>query len=154
MKIAIGCDHRGYKLKESLKRSLSRNGHKVSDFGTYSKETCDYPEFSSKVARAVANGRQDRGILICLTGIGSSIVANKVPGVRAALCHTIKSAKFSRRHNDANVLVLASGVVGKARAKEIVSGWLATDFEGGRHARRVRQIAKIERELAKLKVKS
>lgn len=151
MKIAIGCDHRGYKLKESLKRSLSRNGHEVTDFGTYSKEPCDYPEFSLKVARAVAKGRQDRGILICLTGIGSSIVANKVPGVRAALCHTIKSAQFSRAHNDANVLVLASGGIRKARVRKIVSRWLVTDFEGGRHARRVRQIAKIERKLAKLK---
>ncbi len=151
MKIAIGCDHRGYKLKESLKRSLSRNGHEVADFGAYSKESCDYPGFCLKVARAVAKGKQDRGILICLTGIGSSIVANKVPGVRAALCHTIKSAEFSRRHNDANVLVLASGEVDKDKAKKIVSRWLATDFEGGRHARRVRQIVKIERELAKLK---
>lgn len=149
MKIAIGCDHRGYKLKESLKRTLSRNGHQVADFGTHSKDPCDYPEFSFKVSRAVARGRQDRGILICLTGIGSSIAANKVPGVRAALCHTIKSAQFSRAHNDANVLVLASGLVSKDKAKKITSRWLATDFAGGRHARRVGQIAKIERKLLK-----
>ena len=147
MKIAIGCDHRGYKLKESLKRTLSRNGHQVADFGTHSKDPCDYPEFSFKVARAVARGRQDRGILICFTGIGSSIAANKVPGVRAALCHTIKSAEFSRAHNDANVLVLASGVVGKDKAKRIALKWLNTDFAGGRHARRVRQIERIEKRM-------
>ncbi len=151
MKVAIGCDHRGYELKESLKRFLAKSGYDVTDFGTKSKRPCDYPKHSQKVARAVARGKVDRGILTCLTGIGPSIVANKFQGVRAALCHTIRSATLSRQHNDANVLVLASGVVSKEKAKRIALRWLTTDFAGGRHARRIRQIAKIERGLAKLK---
>lgn len=151
MKVAIGCDHRGYELKESLKRFLVKSGYSVADFGTSNKRSCDYPKYSQKVAGAMARGKADRGILICLTGIGSSIVANKFPGVRAALCHTIKSATYSRQHNDANVLVLAAGAVSKEKARRITLKWLTTKFSGGRHARRVKQIAKIERELAKLK---
>lgn len=149
MKVAIGCDHRGYKLKETLKRYLNKNGYLVHDFGTHGEKSCDYPNYCLKVALAVAKRKADYGILICLTGIGSSIAANKVPGIRAALCHTIKSAVFSRAHNDANLLVLGSGWVNKDKAKEIVKKWLATDFSGGRHKRRVGQISQIEKRFIK-----
>lgn len=147
MRIALACDHRGYRLKESLKRHLRRKGYEVIDFGTHSIRSCDYPRYGKKVAEALKGGRCERGILICYTGIGFSIVANKFPGIRAALCSSIKSATFSRQHNDANILNLASGVVGSAKARKIVTKWLTTDFLGGRHARRVRQISKIEKEI-------
>ncbi|MDD4909753.1 MAG: ribose 5-phosphate isomerase B [Candidatus Omnitrophica bacterium] len=147
MKIVIGADHGGFKLKEELLRFLKKKGIEVSDFGTYSEESCDYPEISYRVARAVSKKQYNRGILICKSGIGNSIVANKVRGVRAALAYNLKAAEFSRRHNDANVLVLGASFVTGDTAKKIVDAWLNTEFEGGRHSRRVRQISAIEKKI-------
>lgn len=137
MKIAIGSDHGGYKLKEEIKKYL-----KVSykDFGCDSEESCDYPDYGFPVSKAVAKGEYDRGILVCKTGIGMSIVANKVKGIRAALCHTPEIAKKSREHNDANILVLAAELVDLAIAKKIIDIWLNTEFSGGRHKRRIDKI--------------
>lgn len=142
MRIALGADHRGFALKERLKRRLVEAGHKVEDFGPDSAESCDYPDFACRVARAVARGRARRGILICSTGIGMSIAANRVPRVRAALCHTPDLAERSRRHNRANVLCLGADVITGPTALRIVRRWLAAEFEGGRHRRRV---GKLER---------
>jgi ribose 5-phosphate isomerase B len=144
MKIAIGCDHAAVELKEALLSLLAGKGHEVLDLGTRGAESVDYPDFGEKVARAVAGGESDRGILICGTGIGMSIVANKVPGIRAALCSEPFSARMSRLHNDANVLVLGGRVTGRNLAEEIVATWLDTPFEGGRHARRLEKITAIE----------
>ncbi len=149
MRIAIGCDHAGFLLKEELKAFLQALGHEVEDVGTHSLDSVDYPDFARMVAEAVAVGRVERGIVICGTGIGSSIVANKVPGVRAALCHESYTARMSREHNDANVLALGGRVLGVELAKEIVQVWLASEFQGGRHARRVEKIKSIEREMVK-----
>ena len=144
--IAIGSDHGGYALKEEVKAHLAQRGLEVRDFGTDSTESCDYPIFGAAVARAVASGEAERGIVVCSTGIGISIAANKVRGVRAALCGDLYSAEFCRRHNDANVLALGALVTGKGLALRIVDTFLDTTFEGGRHARRVGEIAKIEEE--------
>ncbi|MDR5695363.1 MAG: ribose 5-phosphate isomerase B [Armatimonadota bacterium] len=149
MRIAIGCDHAGFLLKEEIKAFLQALGHEVEDVGTHSLDSVDYPDFARMVAEAVAVGRVERGIVICGTGIGSSIVANKVPGVRAALCHESYTARMSREHNDANVLALGGRVLGVELAKEIVQVWLASEFQGGRHARRVEKIKSIEREMVK-----
>jgi ribose 5-phosphate isomerase B len=141
MKIAIGADHAGFALKESLKTSLESEGTAVEDFGTHSKDSVDYPDFGVAVARAVSEGRAHRGILICHTGIGMSIVANKVPGVRAALCRTEEDARLARRHNDANVLALSGSFTPPDLAGAITKAFLGTDFEsGGRHERRVEKI--------------
>lgn len=145
MRIAIGCDHRGLNLKKQIMELLSELGHKYEDFGCYDTGSVDYPDIGGKVAQAVAQGRVDHGILICNTGIGMSIVANKVPGIRAALCHDTFSAQRSRAHNDANVLCLGEWVVGEGLAKEIVKAYLATEFEGGRHARRLEKVRELER---------
>jgi len=144
MLIAIGCDHRGLNLKMAIMELLSELGHEYEDFGCYDTGSVDYPDTGGKVAQAVARGRVDHGILVCSTGIGMSIVANKVPGVRAALCHDTFSAQRSRAHNDANVLCLGEWVVGKGLAKEIVKAYLAAEFEEGRHARRLEKVRALE----------
>ena len=145
MKIAIGCDHGGYDLKESMVQFLTEKGHEVKDCGTYSKESCDYPMFGEAAARAVACGECEKGIVICTTGIGISISANKVKGIRAALCADSFTAEMTRRHNDANVLALGAGIVGPNLADRIVDVFLSTEFEGGRHERRVNLMMDIEK---------
>ena len=144
MKIAMGCDHGGFDLKEDIKAFLTEQGHEVEDFGCYGKESCDYPEFAEAAARAVAEGKCERGIVICTTGIGISISANKVKGVRCALCGDPWSAEMTRRHNDANMLALGAGIVGPLLARQIVAAFLGHDFEGGRHQRRVDKMMDIE----------
>ena len=144
MKIAIGCDHAVFKLKEKIKACLLKDGHTIEDYGSYNLESCDYPEYALRVARAVRLKRCKRGILICATGIGMSMAANKVPGIRAGLCHNLKGAQLSRQHNDANVLVLGSKLTKLALAVRISRIWLKTKFAGGRHARRVKKIIGIE----------
>lgn len=138
MKIALGADHRGFRLKESLRGRLEDEGHRVLDLGTDSVESCDYPVYACRVASAVARRRARFGILLCGTGIGMSIAANKVRGVRAALCLDERMAAASREHNNANVLCLSADRLTPARARRIVAAFLATRFAGGRHARRVR----------------
>jgi ribose 5-phosphate isomerase B len=146
MKIAIGADHAGYLLKEELKKWLEEWNISYHDFGTYSAERTDYPDYGVLVARAVARGGFEKGILICGTGIGMSIVANKVKGIRAAVCRDPYEAKLSREHNDANILALGGRILGYDLAKEIVRVWLNTDFVGGRHKLRVQKISMIEEE--------
>ncbi len=138
--IAIGCDHGGFVLKERIKAYLETNGYEVSDVGCHSKESCDYPLFGHAVGKAVASGECEYGIAICTTGIGISISANKIAGVRCALCSEPLSAEMTRRHNDANVLAMGAGLIGGNMAERIVDVFLNTEFEGGRHARRVGQI--------------
>jgi len=144
-KIAIGSDHRGFKLKKNLIEFLHEQGVTVEDVGAFSEDAADYPEFARAVASKIACRECDRGILICGSGIGMSITANKFPGVRAALCHDEQSAKMSRLHNDANVLVLSESV-DTDRARRILAVWRSTSFEGGRHNRRLELIRAIERE--------
>lgn len=148
-KIIIGSDHGGFHLKEKLKVYLEKKGFKVKDVGPYSAESCDYPEFAYAAAKDVSIGKFKRGILICKSGIGNSIVANKLPRVRAALCYNVKAAVISRQHNDSNVLVLGSNFVTEELARKIVNAWLVSSFAGGRHKRRLAQIRKIEIEVAK-----
>jgi ribose 5-phosphate isomerase B len=149
-RVAIGADHGGYEMKAALVSALRSKGVEVADLGTHSAESCDYPEIGYKVASAVAQGRFDRGILLCKSGIGIAIAANKVPGIRAAVCNDLFDAQRSRGHNDANVLVLAAERLGEAKAKRITETWLAAPFEsGGRHERRVKQIAAIERKVTR-----
>ena len=142
MKVALGADHRGFALKEGLKRWLTARGHEVIDFGTMSADRVDYPDYAFRVARAVARRQAERGILICSTGIGMSIAANKARGVRAALADSVRQARLSREHNDANVLCLGAGFVSVALARRIVGVWLRTGFAGGRHSRRLAKIAR------------
>ncbi len=144
MKIAIGSDHRGYETKRRLVPILQRLGHEVLDVGTEGGESVDYPDFAFEVARAVSEGRVDRGVLICGTSIGMCIAANKVKGVRAAPCHDSITAEMSRRHNDANVLCLSADLLGEELIGRMVRIWLETEFEGGRHARRVEKITRFE----------
>lgn len=144
MKIAIGSDHGGYDLKEQVKTWLQEMGHEVEDFGCHSKESCDYPDFGAAAARAVASGQCEKGVVICTTGIGISMTANKVKGIRCAHCTDSLSAEMTRRHNDANVLALGAGITGPNLAKRIVEVFLNTEFEGGRHARRVGQLDSIQ----------
>ncbi len=143
-KILIASDHAGFNLKEKLKIYLEKKAIAVKDLGTYSKERCDYPLYAYNLARNISSGKFKRGILICKSGIGNSIVANRLPRVRAALCYNLKAAKLSRQHNDSNVLVLGSVFVKADLAKKIVSAWLKTEFLGGRHLRRVKLIDKIK----------
>jgi len=143
--IAIGSDHGGFKLKEVLIEYLEKNNIKYKDFGTYSEQSCDYPLIAVEVAKKVASGEFEKGILICGTGIGMSIAANKVKGIRAALCHDIFSAKATRRHNDANILTCGERVIGAGLFLEIVDAFLKTQFEGGRHQRRIDLIAQTEK---------
>ena len=145
MKVAIGADHGGYRLKEDIKGLLEDLGVDYKDFGTHSIESADYPDVALPVAQSVADGLFDRGILICGTGIGIGIAANKVKGIRAALVHDTFSAHASREHNDANILTMGERVIGPGLARDIVTIWLATDFEGGRHERRVEKIMAIEK---------
>ena len=140
MKIAIGADHKGFELKEKIKKYLMDSGHQVTDFGTHSTESVDYPDFGFQVAESVAKGESDFGITICWTGNGMNIAANKVKGVRSALCLDEEMAGFARSHNDANVLALSSKYVSSDLAIKIVDVWLSTKFEGGRHARRLEKI--------------
>jgi len=144
MKIAIGSDHAGFGLKEDVLALLKGTAAEVIDCGTNTTASVDYPDFGEKVSRMVSAGEVDRGILICGTGIGMSMVANKFPNVRAALCNDLFCAKMSRLHNDANVLVLGGRIIGKDLAAEIVRTWLNTAFEGERHMRRLQKIKKIE----------
>lgn len=145
MKIAIGCDHGGYLLKQDILIWLEEHEIDYEDFGCYSTESVDYPIYGEKVARSVASGECDRGIVICTTGIGISIAANKVKGIRCALCGDSLSAEMTRRHNDANMLAMGGRVLGPCLACDIVDSFLAGEFEGGRHQRRVDQITQIER---------
>lgn len=145
MRIALGSDHGGYRLKEKIKEMLEEKDIEYRDFGTFSTESVDYPDFAEKVAAAVAKGEWDQGILCCGTGIGVSITANKVPGIRAAVCGDCFSAKMARQHNNANILCLGERVVGVGLAMEIVNSWLEASFEGGRHQRRVDKISDVEK---------
>jgi len=145
MRIALGADHAGFALKEELKAFLVAEGHEVRDHGTHSEEPVDYPPFCAAAARAVAADEADRAVLTGGSGQGEQIAANKVAGIRAALCHDLYLARLSREHNDANVLTMGGRVVAPAYAKEILRVWLATPFEGGRHVPRIDQIAAIER---------
>jgi ribose 5-phosphate isomerase B len=141
MKIAIGCDHGGYDLKEHLKKYLEEKGHEVQDVGTFSNDSCDYPKFAHAAAGLVSDGTCEKGIVICTTGIGVSICANKAKGVRCALCTDPLSAKMTRLHNDANMLALGAGIVGVNLAEAIVDAFFETEFSGAqRHARRINQI--------------
>lgn len=146
MRIAIGSDHRGYHLKEKLTSILTTKGHEVSDEGTEVTEAVDYPDFAAVVARKVSKGEVERGILICGTGIGMAITANKFPGVRAAACTDEVTAEISRRHNDLNVLCLSADMLSPRVVERMVEIWLETEFEGGRHQRRVEKIHKFEDE--------
>lgn len=144
MKISIASDHGGYALKEDLKAWLTAEGHEVEDFGCHGLDSCDYADFCEPAARAVASGACERGIVICTTGIGASITANKVRGIRCALCSEPWSAEMTRRHNNANMLGLGAGVVGPLMARQIVGAFLKFDFEGGRHQKRIDKIAQVE----------
>ena len=144
MKIAIGSDHRGYEAKERIKALLLDMGLQIDDKGVHAKQASDYPDTGLAVAQDVADGRADRGILLCGSGIGMSITANKVRGVRAALCCSVEDARMTRRHNDSNVLALSERGLGDPKTDEIVKVWLSTPFEGGRHARRVEKIRAYE----------
>ena len=144
MKIAIGSDHRGYDAKRRIVTLLELLGHEVQDVGPFAADSVDYPDFALQVAQAVGERRVERGILICGTGIGMCIAANKVRGVRAAPCHDSITAEMSRRHNDANILCLSADLLGDELIDRMVRIWLTTDFEGGRHARRVDKITRYE----------
>ena len=142
--ISIACDHGAIALKNHLKAYLEGKGYEVKDFGTHTTDSCDYPDFVAPAAQAVANGECEKGIVLCTTGIGVSMVANKVKGIRCALCHETHSAEMTRRHNDANVLAIGAGVTGVNLAERIVDVFLTTEFEGGRHQRRVDKVMALE----------
>lgn len=145
MKIAIGCDHGGITLKDSIVNYLEERGVQIEDFGTFGTDSVDYPDFAYKVARSVADGKADKGILMCGTGIGISIAANKVNGIRCALCHNTDTAKLTAMHNDSNVLAMGGRVIDADTAVNIVKAWLDTPFEGGRHINRINKISEIEK---------
>lgn len=147
MRIAVGTDHGGFFLKALLVRRLRSAGHRVTDVGTMSPDSCDYPQIGAKVGEAVARGRARRGVLLCRSGGGMAVVANKFPGVRAVVCQSVSSVRHARRHNNANVLVLGAEGLSPRTAVQILTAWLETPFAGGRHARRVRQIGQIEASL-------
>ncbi len=144
MKLAISSDHRGYRAKEQIRNDLASQGHEVVDFGCDSTASCDYPDTGIKGALSVSSGETERAILLCGTGIGMSISANKVRGIRAALCHDELTAELARRHNDANVLCLPADLIGEELLRRVVNVWLETEYEGGRHARRLEKIAEFE----------
>ena len=146
MHIAVGCDHRGFSVRAKLVELLQRLGHEVDDVGVFSGEAVDYPDIAADVARRVSGGEVERGILVCGTGIGMCMAANKLHGVRAAACHDDITAEMSRRHNDANVLCLSGDLLGERLIDRMIDIWLSTPFEGGRHARRVDKITELERE--------
>jgi len=144
MRIAIGCDHRGVGAKLRLRGLLERLGHEVVDCGCHGEQAVDYPDIAADVARQVSQRKVDRGILLCCTGVGMAIAANKLPGVRAATCHDEVTAEMSRRHNDLNVLCLSAEMIGPEVQDKMIQTWLSTPFEGGRHARRVAKITALE----------
>lgn len=144
MKIAIGSDHGGLRLKREVIKHLEKKGIEVKDYGTYTEESCDYPDYAKAVGEAVVAKEQDLGILICGTGIGISIAANKIPGIRAALCGDTFSAHATREHNNANILAMGERVIGTGLALDIVDAFIGTNFEGGRHENRVNKITEIE----------
>lgn len=145
MKIAVACDHGALDLKNKVKAHLEAQGHEVEDFGTHTLASCDYPDFAAPAARAVAEGKCDKGIVMCTTGIGVSIVANKVDGVRCALLHDLMTAKLTREHNDTNVMALGAGVVGEMLALQLVDTWLGTEFSHNeRHQRRIDKVMALE----------
>ena len=147
MKIALGCDHGGYAMKEDIKKQLEGLGHEVKDCGTYSTESCDYPIFGEAAARAVASGECEYGIVVCTTGIGISIAANKVKGIRCALLSDVMSARLTREHNDTNMMAIGAGVTGEMLALEIVDTWLDTEFShAARHQRRIDKMMALETE--------
>jgi ribose 5-phosphate isomerase B len=147
MKIAIACDHRGFTVKQRIVAQILDRGHEVVDFGTDNPKPCDYPDVAVPAARAVAMGQAERGILIDGSGIGMSIIANKLPGIRAAICHDELTAEISRRHNNANILCFAADLLGDELIRRIIDAWLLTPFEQGRHARRVEKVNNLERQL-------
>ncbi|MEI9478679.1 MAG: ribose 5-phosphate isomerase B [Deltaproteobacteria bacterium] len=149
MRIGLACDHGGFELKEELKAFLKSTGVEPIDMGSFNEESVDYPDLGALVAEKVSRGELERGILICGTGIGMSIVANKFPGVRAALANDLYSARCSREHNDANILVIGGRMIGREVAKEIVKVWLSTPFAGGRHQRRIDKIKALEKQKMK-----
>ena len=144
MKIALACDHGGYEMKEQIKTWLTEMGYEYEDFGCYSTASCDYPEFAAAAARAVAGGSCEKGILVCTTGIGISIAANKIKGIRCAHCADCLQAQLTREHNDANMMAIGAGFTGKNMAERMVEVFLSTEFEGGRHERRVNGIMALE----------
>jgi ribose 5-phosphate isomerase B len=144
MRIAVGCDHRGYEVKKNLTDLLTELGHEIMDQGADNEDCVDYPDIAARVSRLVAAGDADRGVLVCGTGIGMSITANKFKGVRAAICNDPVTAEISRRHNDLNVLCLAGDLLGKRNIAPLIRVWLETEFEGGRHERRLKRIRKFE----------
>ena len=147
MKIAIACDHGALALKNKVAEHLTKQGHEVTDFGTYTLDSCDYPDFAAKAARAVAAGECEKGIVLCTTGIGVSIAANKIKGIRCALLHDLMSARMTREHNDTNMMAIGAAVTGEMLALEIVDTWLNTAFSNGeRHARRVEKMMALETE--------
>ena len=148
MKIAVASDHRGFNVKDRILAQVAELQHEALDFGPSTSDICDYPDFGAKAARAVSEGEVDRAILICGSGIGMCIIANKFRGVRAALCHDDLSAEMSRRHNDANVICLSADQLSDQVADQVVRIWLKTEFDGGRHARRLQRISELEREEA------
>jgi ribose 5-phosphate isomerase B len=149
MKVVLASDHRGYQLKDSLKKFLEERKIEFLDVGTFSADSVDYPDFAMLAAEKVSHGDYDRGILICGSGIGMCIVANKFPGIRAAVCHDIAAAEMSRKHNDSNMLGLGADVINEELARKILHVWLETKFEGGRHLRRIQKISEIESRLGK-----
>ncbi len=145
MKIAIGCDHGALELKNALVDHLQEQGHDVTDFGTYTLQSCDYPDYAVQAAKAVASGACHKGIVLCTTGIGVSIAANKVKGIRCALLSDVVSARMTREHNDTNMMAMGAGIVGPILATQIADTWLSTDFSGGeRHQRRIDKVMAIE----------
>lgn len=146
MKIAVACDHGGLRLKNVIMEDLKQMGYTVEDYGTFTEESCDYPDFAGKAAKAVASGVCDKGIVVCGTGIGVSITANKVKGIRCALVHDVFSAKATREHNDTNMLAMGQRVIGEGLALEIVHTWLDTMYEGGRHDLRIQKMMAYEGE--------
>ena len=146
MKIAIGCDHGALTLKDTVVAHLQKQGHQVTDFGTYTADSCDYPDYAAQAAKAVADGICDRGIVLCTTGIGVSIAANKIKGIRCALLSDVMSARMTREHNDTNVMAIGAGVVGTMLALEIVDTWIGTEFSGNeRHQRRIDKVMALEK---------
>ena len=144
MKIALGCDHGGYELKEYIITVIEKMGHEAADFGCHSLDSCDYPDFGAAAAKAVAAGECDMGIVVCTTGIGISITANKVKGIRCAHCADCLQAEMTRKHNNANMMAIGAGFTGKNMAERMVQAFLSTEFEGGRHERRVNKIMELE----------
>ena len=142
--IALGSDHGGFALKQEIKKHLDERGLAYKDYGCYNADSCDYPVYGKAVAKAVASGECERGIVICTTGIGISITANKVRGIRCALCHNLLGAELTRRHNNANMIAIGAAMTGPLLAKRMVETFLTTEFEGGRHARRVAEVDAIE----------